>query len=233
MDYRRFFASLISQDTVMLEGDELRHCVQVTRHKVGFDFIATTGDGYDYLCRITEINKQELLAKIINKTPNNCEPKQQVVLYQAVCKELDFIVQKAVELGATQIVPFFSHNTNVNNFKLDRFKKIVVDASKQCGRGVLPIITEPVDFKQAIAMSADSQNRVICYEKCTDDKFCNIQQGGNLALYIGSEGGFTTQEIDFAVQSGVTVTTLGKRILRAETASIVALTKCMGALGEM
>lgn len=233
MDYRRFFASLISHDTVLLEGEELRHCVQVTRHKVGYDFIATTGDGYDYLCRITEINKQELTAKILCKTANISEPKQQVVLYQAVCKELDFIVQKAVELGATKIVPFYSNNTNVSNFKLERFKKIVVDASKQCGRGVLPTIQEPVQFAEAIDMSKDSKNRVICYEKCKEDRFCNIDDSGDIALYIGSEGGFTQEEIAYAEQSGVVVTTLGKRILRAETASIVALTKCMSALGEM
>lgn len=216
----------------MLEGAEFRHCVQVTRHKVGFDFIAICGDGNDYLCKITEINKGDLYATITSKTTNLCEPKCRVVLFQAVCKELDFIAQKAVELGVTEIQPFFSHNTNVTTFKRDRFEKIILDASKQCCRGVLPTIKEPVDFATAVTMSADCENRIICYEKCTADSFCTITQN-NLALYIGSEGGFTTEEIALAVEKGLTVTTLGKRILRAETASIVALTKCMSGLGEM
>lgn len=234
MDYRRFFATSIDGEIVILDGEEYKHCVQVTRHKVGFTFIATIGDGYDYTAKITAITKTQVIAKVISKIGNKAEPQKRIILFQAVCKELDFVVQKAVELGATDIYPFYSEYTNVTGVKLDRLKKIVIEAAKQCGRGRIPNIYEPLTYKQAVNISAGILNRVLCYEKCKGNPLTQmIKSQGDVALYIGSEGGFADEEISFAKEKGMVIASLGKRVLRAETAAIAALVIALGATGEL
>lgn len=235
MEIKRFFADGIQGDTIVLRDEEFYHCVKVTRHKVGFTIIVSVGDGFDYYAKIETIDKDSLTAKVFRKEQNMSEISGALVLYQAVCKELDFIVQKAVELGATRIVPFYSTNTNITGVKADRLQKIVLEAAKQCGRSSLPEVSEPVRFDKAIEMSKGCENRILCYENCRGALLIKsiTKNTKTLALFIGSEGGFTEQEVAFAKEKDVKIVSLGRRILRAETAAVSAMTLGLAAIGEL
>lgn len=235
MEIKRFFADKIEGGKVTLRAEEFYHCTKVTRHKAGFTIIVCVGDGWDYYAQIETIEKEHLVAKVIRKEQNNSEIEGNLILFQGVCKELDFIVQKAVELGATKIVPFYSANTNITGVKSDRLQKIVLDAAKQCGRARLPIVTDAMPLDRAIELSKDCDSRLLCYENCKGKKLKDAlpKRVKSLALFIGSEGGFTPQEADFASEKNLTVVSLGKRILRAETAAIAALTLGLTAMGEL
>ncbi|MDD3946591.1 MAG: RsmE family RNA methyltransferase [Clostridia bacterium] len=235
MEIKRFFAEQIDGDNIVLGGEEFYHCVKVTRHKVGFTIIVCMGDGWDYYAKIESIEKDRLTAKVFRKEQNKSEIEGSLILLQAVCKELDFIVQKAVEMGVTDIVPFYSTNTSVTGVKQDRLQKIVLEAAKQCGRARLPKVYEPLAFDKAIELSRTAENRLLCYEHCNRKSLKSAVQKNtkSLALFIGSEGGFTELEIAFAREKNLKVVSLGKRILRAETAAIAALTLSLSALGEL
>ncbi|HOB64379.1 MAG: 16S rRNA (uracil(1498)-N(3))-methyltransferase [Clostridiales bacterium] len=235
MEIKRFFCDRIDGDKVILTGEEFHHCVKVTRHKAGFTIIVCIGDGYDYYAKIESVEKESLTAKIFRKEINKNEVSGSLIFFQGVCKELDFIVQKAVELGATRIVPFYSINTNISGIKQDRLQKIVREAAKQCGRARLPDICEPVNFDKAIEISRAAENRVLCYENCRGKtiKDAVAKNSHTLALFVGAEGGFTETEVAYAQEKGVQIVTLGKRILRAETAAVAAMTLGLAALGEL
>jgi 16S rRNA (uracil1498-N3)-methyltransferase len=235
MELKRFFTDNIEGDKVILKGEEFTHCVKVTRHKVGFSIIVCTGDGWDCYAKIESIEKNSLTARVFRREQNKTEVDGELILFQGVCKELDFIVQKAVELGAGRIVPFYSTNTSVTGIKLDRLQKIVLEAAKQCGRARLPQVTEPVRFEKAIELCRCVENQILCYENCRSGHIKDAVQKNtkSLALIIGSEGGFTEQEIAYAKEKNIRVVTLGKRILRAETAAISAMTLGLAAIGEL
>lgn len=234
MDLKRFFLSSIDGDTVTLDKEEFYHCVTVTRHKIGYDIIATSGDGWDYLCKINYIGKDYLTAEVKEKTPNLTEPSGRVILFQGVCKELDFIAQKAVELGVIEIYPFISQRTNIKAVNPARLNRIVYEAAKQCGRAKLTKVYEPVAFLEAVRMLPEIKNRILCYEESKGTKISEIldEKSPDIALFIGSEGGFTPEEVKAAEENGIKVVTLGKRILRAETAAVAALALSLSAAGE-
>jgi len=235
MEIKRFFTDTIEGDKIVLKGEEFTHCIKVTRHKVGFSIIVCAGDGWDCYAKIETIDKTSLTAKVFRREQNKSEVNGQLILFQGVCKELDFIVQKAVELGAGKIVPFYSGNTSVTGIKQDRLQKIVLEAAKQCGRAKLPEVTEPVRFDKAIEMSRTAENQILCYENCRTGQIKDavIKNTKTIALFVGSEGGFTEQEIAYAKEKNIRVVSLGKRILRAETAAIAAMTLGLAAIGEL
>lgn len=236
MDLKRFFASSIAGEKAIISGDEFTHCVKVTRHKIGFLIVIPSSEGYDYLAEITEIHADRLVATIKEKQENKTEPKGKIVLFQGLCKEFDFIVQKAVELGATEIRPFLSLRTNITDMNMDRMKKIVAEAAKQCGRAKLPALFPAVRFEEAVKECQDIKNRILCYEECKSrTTVAEAIESGSIdaALYIGSEGGFTAEEVTLSQENGIKTVTLGRRILRAETAAVAALTLTASALGEL
>ncbi|MFA5449565.1 MAG: RsmE family RNA methyltransferase [Clostridia bacterium] len=237
MDIKRFFAPAPIDNIITLEGEEFYHAVKTTRHKVGYLIIVATGDRYDYLARITQIDKDRLTAQVIEKKENNTEPQGQIILLQGLCKEFDFIVRKAVELGATDICPFISERTNIKEVSKERLERIIREAAKQCGRACLPVLHNTVSFNDALAFSYNIANRLLCYEEQGEGSIANAigekDKGKNAAIYIGSEGGFTAEEVQQAKDEGITCVSLGKRTLRSETAAIAALTLTMSALGEL
>ncbi|MBO5775739.1 MAG: RsmE family RNA methyltransferase, partial [Clostridia bacterium] len=132
MEIKRFYGSKLG-DKLVLSDREYYHCVKVTRHKAGYSLIVCIGDGKDYYSTIDKITANEVICSIQSVEDNNSETKAPLILCQAVCKELDFIVQKAVELGISEIIPFYSDRTNVKKVSLERLENIVIDAAKQCG----------------------------------------------------------------------------------------------------
>ena len=224
MEIRRFYGKK-NNNIIILEGDEFFHCIKVLRHKIGYEIIAFNGDGFDYNCRIINILEDTVEAEILSCKSNEVENKWKIVLCQGMCKEFDFIIQKAVELGVNRIIPFSSSRTNIKNFKRIRAEKIILDAVKQCGRAVIPEITELVKFEELFEMNKNFKNRLICYEDWRGNSLVSQLNwvDRDVLIVVGSEGGFTEEEIRQAANSGLKIVSLGKRILKAETAAMTGL----------
>ena len=234
MELKRFYGSKLG-NSILLVDREFFHCVKVTRHKTGYSIICCVGDGKDYFCTIEKITSDTVYCSIDETKVNESETRSKLVLCQALCKEFDFVVQKAVELGVTDIVPYISERTNTKKYSEERVESIILDAAKQCGRAVLPNVHELKTFDEVINAFKAEDNRIFCYENERDfsiDKAI-INAEGSTVIIIGSEGGFTEEEVLKAKKSGYCIVTLGRRILRVETAAITSLVLALNALGDI
>ena len=212
--------------TVRVDGDEFVHAVKVSRYKVGYKLILSNGDGYDYFATVTAIEKDAFFALVYSAEKNANELSAPLALYMCAIEKSDVAVQKATEIGATEIHLLISRFTNAKKQSVDRLKKIALESAKQCGRAVVPEIFEPVSFEEGVEDALDRFDVcVFAYELAKEGRVsnCLTPQTSSVAVIVGSEGGFHPEEVEFAKERGVKVVTLGKRILRAETASIVTL----------
>lgn len=234
MEIKRFLGRKIDEK-VFIDGDEYFHCVKVLRHKIGYSIVVFTGDGYDYICRITEINPLVVTAEILKKEKNELETRGKIVLCLALCKEFDFIVQKAVELGVYRIIPFINLRTNVKTMKRARVEKIILDATKQSGRAVIPEITNVMSFEEMLNQNIEFKNRMFCFEG-SNDKLLQSQISWvdrDVMVVIGSEGGFSSEDVLEAKKANFNIISLGKRILKVETATIAAIILILSKYEEM
>lgn len=229
-EFRRFFSTAEERDgdTVFLRN-EYNHLAKVLRAKVGDTIIVCFNDGYDHYCQITDITSSVVQVKIISTTINPCESGIKITCYVGCLKggNMDLVVQKAVELGASAIVPFTSafSVSNCDAKKAERLTKISYEASKQCGRALKIDVTQDLSFS-GLLNGLRQNNYDAVY-------FCD-ERGGiplasaldvnhkNIAVVVGSEGGFSLEE-QKQLRTLACGVSLGKRILRAETATIFAL----------
>lgn len=241
MDIRRFYIAQedICGNQVTISGDEFWHLTKVLRYKLGYSLIVCNNiDGNDYLCELTEISKDFARAEVKEIVPNECKTKAKITLYQALPKgdKADFITQKAVELGVSDIVFFNSDYVSEKKFNIERLNKINVEACKQCGRSRISNIKGLLSFDQMLCELDLFDKVILCYENEKINSIKSQLRGEkfeNIALIVGSEGGFSEQEVEKAKQKGAEAVTLGSRILRCETASIVVCGVVLYELGEM
>jgi len=243
----KFFAKLedIRGDTIMITGQDALHITKVLRFSVNDDIIICDGQGADYDCVVTEMTKDSVQARIISSQPNRCEPTIDMHLFQCMPKagKLETVIQKAVELGVHSITPVISEHTVVKTDakamagKLVRYQKIADEAAKQCGRGILPQVNEPLSFVQAIAAMGQCDLAFMPYEKETKTSINRILQANvsprSVSFLIGPEGGFSDNEAAAAAEAGIETVTLGRRILRTETAPLCALSAILYQYGQM
>ncbi len=244
----------VHNDILNLTGDDAKHMLTVLRFKVGDVFLAFDGTGLEYEAEVTAIGKNSVSARIIKASRPGTEPDKKVVLFQGLPKadKMDWIVQKSVELGVWEIVPVFTQysvmraNEKGLDGKLDRWNKIAREACKQSRRVIVPEVRAPLMYQDAVKMwseriekSSESEAlTVYCYEnegkKCLKDLFkCyNIDHINTAGLFIGPEGGFSEGEIKLAAEHRFCPVSLGKRILRTETAAIAVLSVVMYEMGE-
>ena len=230
MEIKRFFVDKSTPITVggqvVVSGEEFVHAIKVSRYKAGYKLILSNGDGYDYFAAIDEVGKSDFTATIERAVRNENELTHPLSLYMCAIEKSDVAVQKATEIGATEIHLMISRFTNAKKQPLDRLRKIALESAKQCGRAVVPDIFDCVSFEEGIRDAAARFDKVIlAYELAKDGRISDIvrEKVGSVAVVIGSEGGFHPDEVALAEENGAKVVTLGKRILRAETASIVSL----------
>jgi 16S rRNA (uracil1498-N3)-methyltransferase len=241
MEIRRFFVDKenICGGVATVSGDEFLHATRVLRLKVGFKIVLATGDGNDYYSEITEIGKDKLIAKVYEVCINQGAPKIDVTIYQAVIKggKSDIVVQKAVELGVNTVKLFFSENTSEREINLDRLNKVALEAAKQCHRSNLTVVEKLDSFSAVIndlsgydliLMPYEHEDKTSIKEILSVNRFVK-----NVAIIIGSEGGFSEGEVQLATTKDIKSVSLGKRILRAETAAIATAAIVMYELGEM
>lgn len=234
-----FFAepSQITEDAVCLTGNDVNHIRNVLRMDVGSQFTVSDGQSSRlYTCRITSVEKEKIWAAIESVSDAATELPSRICLFQGLPKsdKMDWIVQKAVELGVHEIVPVVTKRTVV---KLDakkektrctRWRMIAEGAAKQSGRMIVPQVKEPVSFTGALQYAEGMQMKLIPYELAggmdkTRELLGSLQPGQSVAVFIGPEGGFEEAEVLQAEQAGFACVTLGKRILRTETAGLAAL----------
>ena len=224
---RRFFG-VKSGKTIKIEGDEFNHMKNVLRMNVGDEVMVSLNDEYEYVCQIDKFEKGYAVCKINGKNPCEGNPKKNIVIYQAITKgqKFEFIVQKATEIGISKIVPFVSEYViaKVTEHKMDRLNSIALNACKQCERTIMPEITGAVKVEDVIA-DFSKYDIVLFANERTDkgEKLKNLDKYNNIAIIVGSEGGFSQKEKEKFVDAGATSVSLGKRIYRCETASVAMM----------
>lgn len=247
----RFFVGPenVGQKTIVIDDkNDLHHMVKVLRLKEGDEVDVSDSVEWEYRARIASISPEEAQLEILDKQAFAGEPEVEVTLFQGIPKQgkMETIIQKCVELGVHEIVPVFMDRTVVvdrGNFgkKIDRWNKVSAEAVKQCRRGIIPCVTEPVKMDEVPALFADFDLVLFPYE---NEKGATIKDAlltaanpmyqeitGNalekIAVIIGPEGGFSDAEAKAIVDAGGQSVSLGKTILRTETAGMAALAMIM------
>lgn len=241
--YPRFFTENISEETAVVSGEDVRHISSVLRMRAGDIAVLCDGRGTDFLAELVSVDFNSYCDfKILERSPNLAEPSVRVRLFQAMPKsdKMDFIVQKAVECGAAEIIPIFTKrcvsrpDERTLAKKIPRWQKIAVEAAKQCGRGVIPTVGEAVEFS-ALKTLISPENTGILFYECSQAPLREAVREfkKNVDIVIGSEGGFEKSEAAELQGLGFACASLGKRILRCETAPIAALSVLMNMTGNM
>ena len=238
----RFFVPIeqIFDNTAEIAGDDVNHIKNVLRMGTGGHIMITDGRGTDYHCIIRGIEPDRVLLDIEKKEPVRTELSVEIVLFQALPKadKMELIIQKAVELGAAKIVPVRTRRSVVRlddkkaEKKRQRGQSIAEAAAKQSGRGIVPEVEEVVSFGEACTQAHELEHCIIPYELYDDmsetaKTMSQIVQGATIGIFIGPEGGFERGEVEQAMEAGALPVSLGRRILRTETAGLAILSVLM------
>lgn len=219
-------------------GDEFLHAIKVLRKAEGDKLSLIDGFGYEYESVIKSVDKKSFTLKILDKQLSKSEAKSCVTVFQALVKgdKFELITQKLTELGISEIVPFESEFCQVKKHttRLDRLEKISIEALKQCGRAKKVEIKPIFTFDQMLENLRQYDVVIFAYENATENICPTIfNEGKKIAIIVGSEGGFSQREVEKLQQlKNVKTISLGNRILRTETASIVLAGLSMFCLGE-
>jgi 16S rRNA (uracil1498-N3)-methyltransferase len=246
MTVHRFYAlpGNINEDLIILSASDSHHLVNVMRLSDGDEIIVFDGRGKEYLCKVIEAKPEGVKACVLEQRSLDTELRTSITVVQAIPKsdKMDFIVQKCTELGVMRIVPVISDRTVVKltpkkeSSRRERWQRIACEAAKQCGRTVIPEISEVSPFRSALNGLESCELALIPWEGERTTRIGSVlkrAKARSVAVYIGPEGGFSVDEVKMAVQCGVIPVSLGPRILRTETAGIVASTIILYEYGEI
>lgn len=229
----------IGKDSVMIEGSDVNHIKNVLRMKPGEKIRISGPAGENYFCEIAEIEDSFVRASILEKDETGTELPNRIYLFQGLPKndKMELIIQKAVELGVYEIIPVAMKNCVV---KLDakkaaaktaaktaRWQGIAESAAKQSKRSLIPKVSEPVSYKEAVAYAMKLDQKLVPYENergmaATREAVEAVRPGESIGIFIGPEGGFAPEEIAM-VKDEMNLISLGSRILRTETAGFTTL----------
>lgn len=243
MTLHRFYVppSTLRGRTVELDGAPYEQMRRVLRMREGDEVALFDGGGYEYRVRLISFGKGYVRGEVVEKRPVATEPEHEVVLYLSLLnkpEKFEWALQKCTELGVTHFVPVAAARSVTQAGRGERWQRILQEAAEQSGRGIVPILAEPVPIRAALAEVAQVGTLGLMPEVGSEISLKNaIEEGegsaGRVALFIGPEGGFTAEEQQEARECGVRVVSLGPRVLRAETAAVVAVTLALSALGEI
>lgn len=221
----------IENNIVTLKGDSYNHIVKVLRMEIE-DVLYLSCEKMDYISEIKEISKDSITLEVLEVKENDTEPKTYIHLFQGLPKQdkLEYIIQKTIELGVSEITPVetkfcVAKINKKSKDKTDRLHKIAESASYQCGRGIIPMVNAPITFKDLEKLDLSNAINIVAYEKeevvtlkavLKDETVVNKP----INLFVGSEGGISEEEMEKLKAKGFKSITLGKRILRTETAPL-------------
>ena len=226
----------ISDEMITLCGDDAFHISRSLRMAKGETITVSDMQGTEYECELTDFLSDAVHARILSCHSADNEPPKKIHLYQALPKgdKLDTVIQKAVECGVFDIHPFESERCVVKAKgdaearKTERRNRIALEAAKQCGRSCIPKVYETVDFRTAVQKACEADLCVFCSEGESEHSLKEVlakngREAKSISLIIGSEGGFSLSEAAFVMEAGAHSVSLGKRILRTETAAAFVL----------
>ena len=240
----RFFVNPqeMESDYIILSGDNAAHA-KVLRLRTGEQVLVCDGQGQECVCTVTDINPEQISMSVNSRQKSDSEPTVKASVYMAFSKgdKFEHVIQKATELGAFEIVAFPSArcvskpDEKSLNKKIDRWQKIAASAAEQAGRGIVPQVIVLKSYSEALKRAAEADLSILFYE---NERALTLQMALNEKLYStisllsGPEGGLEAKEVQQAIDAGMRVCTLGRRILRCETAPLCALSAVMYQSGE-
>jgi 16S rRNA (uracil1498-N3)-methyltransferase len=247
---RRFFVprEVLSGDDVCLEGDLARRLSRVLRLQPGTAVLLLDGTGLEYETRLVEVGAHRVTGTVVEQRAGRPEPRARLVLCQAMVKgeRFDWVLEKGTELGVAAFVPLLSARNVVRpaperGNRPGRWQRVVREAAEQCGRSVLPAVLPGQNLEEALSTRAD-----LCLLPWEEEESLSLAaavraarpaleavERPTVAVFIGPEGGFAAEEVALARRAGAQVVTLGRRILRSETAGVVAAALVLYELGEL
>ena len=234
-----FFAQNRDGDRFVIDGADFNHIKNVLRMNEGDEFLVSY-EGQSHLCALSEILSDCVIAKIIEENYRETELPIKVYLFQGLPKgdKMELIIQKCAELGVFKIIPVEMKRCVVKlddkkkKSKRERWQAISESAAKQSKRNIIPEICDVISFEDALKMAKELDILLVPYENkdgmnATKDALSKIKSGDSVGIFIGAEGGFDDFEIEKAIEMGGISVSLGKRILRTETAAVTSLAMCM------
>ena len=239
----RFYVALdqILEGEIVITGPDVSHIRNVLRMKAGDRLTACDGQGRDYICEITALEREEIRARELFCSETASELPVRLVLFQGLPKKdkMELIIQKAVELGAAEIVPVIMkrcvaklEDSKKEEKKRERWQRIAESAAKQSGRGIIPFIRPAMAYARALEYAKALDMLLIPYEnqrgiRTAKEAFQKAAKSASAGILIGPEGGFEPSEIEDGKKAGAEIISLGKRILRTETAGLAAVSMLM------
>lgn len=237
-----FFVSpgQIDGQRITITGPDVNHIKNVLRMRCGEELLISNGKGVDYGCRISQIGGEMIVAEILSQDREGRELPANLYLFQGLPKQekMELIIQKAVELGVYQMIPVAARRSVVKldakkaEARVKRWNSIAESAAKQSKRSVIPQVTAVMGVEEALKYGKDFHIKMIPYENAhgmaaTKELVEQVKPGMNVGVFIGPEGGFEEKEVELAVAAGFRPVSLGKRILRTETAGLTVLSVLM------
>lgn len=241
----RFFIDpdQIAGPTVRFDGEQAHQMRQVLRLRPGDRVLALDGLGRQYELVLAEVTNARVTGQVIGQAEVAGEPFVRLTLYQSLLRreKFEWVLQKGTEIGVAAFVPVITRRSlvrdtkDVNPEKLNRWRRIIKEAAEQSGRGLLPGLSPPAQFAAAALESRAADCALIAWEGDTPNTIRETLRpdARSVALFVGPEGGFDPDEVDEAVGSGAIPVTMGRRILRTETAAVVGSALILYELGEM
>ena len=226
----------IGEETVVIRGSDVNHIRNVLRMRQGEPLFISGGEGTGYECEICHIGTDQVMARILSRSDRTGELPARLHLFQGLPKgdKMELVIQKAVELGVSEVIPVITRRTIVKldkkkvEAKTARWNAVAESAAKQSGRGVIPVVRGVLSFKEALAYAGPFPVKIIAYEraegmKTLRERLGRSRPGMDAGIFIGPEGGFEEEEISGAESAGAVPVSLGRRILRTETAGLMVL----------
>lgn len=233
--------SQIQDKRIVITGNDVNHIKNVLRMKIGEEIAVSNGvDGKEYRCGIEELGEDQIVCTLRFIKEDGVELASQIYLFQGLPKadKMELIIQKAVELGVHEVIPMATKRCVVKldekkaASKVNRWQGIAEAAAKQSKRGVIPRVHAVMSMKEAVAYAGEMEVKLIPYELAEDMAHTKqlieqVNSGQRVAIFIGPEGGFEEAEVQMALEAGIEPITLGRRILRTETAGFTVLSWLM------
>lgn len=235
----------IKNNSIEITGGDATHIAKVLRTEVGEILTLCDGNGTDFTAKVTSCTKDQVLLDIIDSFDCLAEPEVFVTLFQGIPKQgkMDYIIEKCTELGISRIVPVSTKRSVVKidgkkseAKKLERWRKIASESVKQCARGSIPEVTDVMSVAQAIEFSKGLDFTFCAYECEKETSIKSVLSGispKSVGIFVGPEGGLDDAEIELFNNANIKTVTLGKRILRTETAGHTILTAIMYEFNEL
>lgn len=236
----RFFIDGVAEGRAYIAGADALHIAKALRMRPGEPLTLCDGKGADFDGVLETVTDRQVTVRITASRPSQAEPTLAVTLYQGLPKgdKMDWIIQKAVELGVTAVVPVATRRSVARlegkaDKKQERWQRIAAEAAGQCGRGILPAVERPLSWKDALSRLSGEPVLVFYEGGGQPLRELVTPASRKLSVLVGPEGGFDPEEIDAIRRLGGAAATLGPRILRCETAPLAALTLLMHLSGNM